>query len=1196
MTLATEQTYVAGVYSNVLLRTANDIASAGTQTAITANANQILLGLASQAQVGSAASQSADAVANLIPVVSLYQGLMHRAPDLGGLASWAALARSGVSQSAIALGFADSVEFTSIYGTAPTTTAFLTALYANALGRAPDAKGLSDWTAFLGGVASPTKAQMSFVAASFTQSPEGVAVWTVNSANWLYAGINGVYPSTVSPITSTLTSVGALTASQTAALVLETKYATNVYSHILFRTASDLASAATKSAISNAANQIVTGFTTETLTMSAAATGAEAKANITPIISLYEGLLQRAPDLGGLASWIALNRTGFSQSSVAFGFTNSAEFTSIYGVAPTTTAFLTALYANVLGRAPDAKGLSDWTAFVGGAVSPSTAQMALVAWGFTQSVEGLARWTTDSQNWLMAGIRGSYPVTIGTITYTLSNGGALTATEASIVKFHLTTINVSPGTLLSYTLTGVTSAQVLGGLLTGTTPIAADGTADIAVTLNPNPGLGLSGALTLTLNAPPGAGSGSTLTASVALTETAVGGVGGAGGTVIAINGSSANSFPGSTSPTTINLTASQATLQVDQSGISSANSMLLNFNAAALTLGSLTVGNGLTNSDPGALTINNNAATGVSTLTRLVDNAAVKGLTTITIVDAAAGSTTVIGAISASGLKTLDGSATLGTVKIGGVTPLSQNGLVIKLGAGADTISILQTAPSQANAALVSSFNSTKDVLNLGSTKILAGTDYATTATVTNGFDTSSLTVAAFLANLGAGKGTAGTTAFDDGVNTWIATVSATGLTNVVELLGITNLSSIAGAAGGTGGLNLSTLGGSTFTSITPGANNFVGTAGNDTFIGTFGDSGGNTFGPGDTVNGNGGADTLIITPTGASPAAATTFADGIWTKVSNIANLEVSTGAGAMTLTSGANFNTAFAGGVNLTVTTNGGANNLDFSSFTGPESINAIAIGAGAQTIKTGSGATSVTATAFSGAQTVSGSNLISVSVTNAGNGAQTITSTGAADVAVTAVGFSGAQVISTAGGADTLIVTTSAGTTNTYGTGGGDDVITLKAAGGGASTSNSITAGSGADIITLGLHTSGIDHLFNALGASGTFVRPVTNSISTATFDVITGLQLTDTLQTAGNTLATIVTGGFDLTTSITANGTAEVIRGTYSASAKTFVGAVAGLDSLLVVDASAGGTGVLEATVLVGITGFTGHTGVNLFTV
>ncbi len=1196
MTLAAEQSYVTGVYSNVLFRTANDIASAGTQTAITANANQIFLGSASQAQVGSAASQSADAVANLTPSVSLYFGLLNRAPDQGGLASWAALARSGVSQSAIATGFADSAEFTTIYGTAPTTTAFLTTLYANALGRAPDAKGLSDWTAFMGGVASPTKAQMAFVAASFTQSPEGISLWTVNSQNWLYAGINGVYPSTVSPITSTLTSVGALTATQTAALTLETKFATNVYSNILFRTASDLASAATKSAISNAANQIVTGFTTEALTATAAVRSAEATSTITPIISLYEGLLQRAPDVGGLASWIALNRTGFSQSSVAVGFTNSAEFTSIYGVAPTTSAFLTALYANVLGRAPDAQGLSDWTAFVGGAVSPSTAQMALVAWGFTQSVEGLARWTTDSQNWLLAGVRGSYPVNIGTVTYTLTNGGAVTATEASVVKFQLTTINVSPGTLLSYTLTGVTSLQVLGGLLTGTTPVAADGTAEIAVTLNPTLGLGLSGSLSITLNAPPGAGAGSTLTASVALTETPLGGGGGVGGTTLQINGSTGNSFTASTSPTTINLTASQSTLQVDQTGTSSANSMLLNFNAAGLTLGSLTVGNGLTNSDPGALTINNKATTGVSTLASLVDNAAVKGLTTITLIDAGAGSTTVIGAINATGLKTLDGSATLGAVKIGGVTPLSQNGLVIKLGAGADTISIRQAAPSQANADLVSNFTSASDVLNLGSTKILAGTDYATTVTVTNGFDTSSLTVAAFLANLGAGKGTAGTAAFDDGVNTWIATVSATGLTNVVELLGITNLSSIAGAAGGTGAINLSTLGGSTFTSIVPGANNFVGTAGNDTFVGSFGDSGGNSFGPGDIVDGSGGADTLIITPAGANPAAATTFADGIWTKVSNVENLEVSTGAGALTLTSGASFNTAFANGVNLTATTNGGANNLDFTSFTGPLSINAIAIGAGAQSILTGTGATTVAATAFSGAQTISGSNLTSVTVTNAGNGAQTITSTGAAGVAVTAVGFSGAQVISTAGGADTLIVTTSAGTTNTYGTGGGDDVITLKAAGGGASTSNSITAGSGADIITLGLHVNGIVHLFDALGASGTFVRPVVNSISTATFDVISGLQLTDTLQTAGNTLATIVTGGFDLTTSITANGTAEVIRGTYSASARTFVGAVGGLDSLLVVDASAGGTGVLEATVLVGITGFTGHTGVNLFTV
>ena len=1215
MTLASEQIYVTGVYTNILLRTASDLASAATQTAITASANQIVSGAASQAQVASAASQSVDALANLVPVVSLYQGLMHRAPDLSGLASWAALSRAGASQSTIAEGFTRSDEFTSIYGTAPTTTAFLTALYANALGRAPDAKGLSDWTAFLGGVASPSKAQMALVGWAFTQSAEGVATWTVNSENWLYAGLNGTYPTTVSPITSTMTSVGALLPSQTAALALETKYATNAYTHILFRTATDLASASTKSAISNSANQITTGFTTEALNTIAVAKGAEATSTITPIISLYEGLLHRAPDVAGLASWVSLFRSGASQSVIAGGFASSAEFSSIYGTAPTTAAFLTALYANVLGRTPDAKGLSDWTAFLGGVASPSQAQMAVVASGFTQSTEGLARWTTDAQNWLMAGVRGSYPVTIGTITYTLSNGGALTATEASVVKFHLTTINVSPGALLNYTLTGVTSAQVLGGLLSGTAPVAADGTADIAVTLSPTPGLGLSGSISMALIAPPGAGVGSTLTASVALIETPAGGGGGGGGlggTTIAINGSSANSFPGSTSPTTIDLTASQAILQVDQTGTSSANSMLLNFNAANLTLGSLTVGNGATNSDPGVLSINNNMATGVSTLTSLVDNAAVKGLTTIRVDDATSGSTTVIGSISDTGLKTLDISATQGAVTIGGVSPLSQNGLVIKMGTGADIISILQTTPSQANADLVSNFNNAKDQLKLGSTKVLAGTDYQTTVTVTDGFDTSDLTVTAFLANLGVGKGTAGTAAFDDGVNTWIATVSATGLTNVVELLGITNLVSLTGGAGGAGGLNLSTVAATSTTITVVGATN-NGTVNNDSFLGTFGDLGGNTFGVGNTIGGGAGADTLVISPTGPSPAAASTFVDGLWTNITGIENLDLSTGAGVLTVSAGAFFNTAFATGVNVTATTSGGANNLNFGTFTGPVSINAIALGGGAQTINTGSGvssisavaigagaqsvtggagATSVSVTAAAGAQMITGANLTSVSATNTGAGAQTITSTGSAAVLVTAVGFSGAQTFSTAGGADTLTVTTSGGTINSFSTGAGNDVITLKAALT-ASTSNTVTAGSGADVLTLGTHVGAVDKLIDALGDSGTFVRPASNSISTATFDIVIGLQVSDTLQTAGNTLAAIVTGGFNLATSITAAGTAEMIRGTYTASAKTFVGAAGGLDSLLVVDA---GAGALEATVLVGITAFSSHSGTNLFTV
>jgi hypothetical protein len=976
-------------------------------------------------------------------------------------------------------------------------------------------------------------------------------------------------------------------------LLTEQKFARNVYANILFRSTTDIVSAATQSAINTTAAQIFAGTTTQTVVGVAASQSVEASTFVLPIVSLYQGLMHRAPDVAGLGYWVDRVRNGVSQSVVATQFAQSAEFSQNYGVAPTAISFLTKLYVNVLGRSADTDGFNYWLSVLGGGAPslslPTRAAMTTVTQAFTQSVEGLTKWTLDSQNWLFAGVSGSYPVSIGPITYTLTNGGAVSATEASIVNFKLTTINVAPGAVLNYTLTGVTSAQVLGGLLSGTTPVAADGTANIPITLNSTLGLGLAGSMTLSLISPYGAGVGSVLKASVTLVETTA--VSAPVGSTIAINGTSASVFTGQSSPTVVNLTASQATLTIDQTGTSAANSMILNYNTAGLTLGLLTLGNGTTNSDPGVLSINNNMTTGVSTLTNLVDNAAVKGLTTIRVDDASAGSTTVIGAINASGLRTLDMAATLGTVKIGGVTPLSQNGLVIKLGTGADTVSIRQTTPSQVNADLISSFDSTEDVLNLGSTKILAGTDYATTVTVTNGFDTSSANVTTFLANLGAGKGTAGTAAFDDGVNTWIATVSATGLTNVVELVGITNLNSISGATGGTGGLNLSTLGGSTNALVLGGVS--TGTTGNDTFTGTFGDGGGNSLGAGDTVNGLGGADTLIIGPV---LAAASTFADGLWQNVSNIENLEISTGAGAITLVSGAFFNTAFSTGVNLTSTTNGGADTLNLSTFTGPASITAIAIGAGAQTITTGAGAASVSATAVSGAQTILGANLTSVSVTNAGNGAQTVTSTGSADVAVTAIGFSGAQVISTAGGADTLTVTTSTGTTNTFGTGGGNDVITLTAAGGGASTSNTITAGSGADIITLGTHTAGIDHLVNALGASGTFVRPATNTISTATFDVITGLMLTDTLQTSGNTLAAIVTGGFNLATSVTANGTAEVIRGTYSASAKTFVGAIGGLDSLLVVDASAGGTGVLEATVLVGITGFTGHTGTNFFTV
>ncbi|WP_342120103.1 DUF4214 domain-containing protein [Pseudoduganella sp. OTU4001] len=76
---------------------------------------------------------------------------------------------------------------------------------------------------------------------------------------------------------------------------------------------------------------------------------------------LYKAAFARAPDQTGLGFWVNALDNGISLPEVARNFVDSAEFRSLYGTANSDTNFLTALYKNVLQRAPDADGLAFWS-------------------------------------------------------------------------------------------------------------------------------------------------------------------------------------------------------------------------------------------------------------------------------------------------------------------------------------------------------------------------------------------------------------------------------------------------------------------------------------------------------------------------------------------------------------------------------------------------------------------------------------------------------------------------------------------------------------------------------------------------------------------------------------------------------------------------------------------------------------------
>lgn len=81
--------------------------------------------------------------------------------------------------------------------------------------------------------------------------------------------------------------------------------------------------------------------------------------------SLYERLLQRAPDAGGRQQWLDQLRAGRSRTAVATAFHGSVE---------SRRQRVDALYAGVLGRAPDPSGRAFWVARV-----PALGDVALAA-------------------------------------------------------------------------------------------------------------------------------------------------------------------------------------------------------------------------------------------------------------------------------------------------------------------------------------------------------------------------------------------------------------------------------------------------------------------------------------------------------------------------------------------------------------------------------------------------------------------------------------------------------------------------------------------------------------------------------------------------------------------------------------------------------------------------------------------------
>ncbi len=82
--------------------------------------------------------------------------------------------------------------------------------------------------------------------------------------------------------------------------------------------------------------------------------------NLGQVYRLYQAAFDRTPDKIGFGFWLSVSDSGYALKGIAQSFIDSAEFTDLYGAGTSNTAFVDALYDNVLHRDGDATGVAFW--------------------------------------------------------------------------------------------------------------------------------------------------------------------------------------------------------------------------------------------------------------------------------------------------------------------------------------------------------------------------------------------------------------------------------------------------------------------------------------------------------------------------------------------------------------------------------------------------------------------------------------------------------------------------------------------------------------------------------------------------------------------------------------------------------------------------------------------------------------------
>jgi mucin-19 len=312
------------------------------------------------------------------PAIRLYYAALARPPDYTGLTNWSNALQTGtLTLTGAADQFAASAEFLLKYGSLD-NTGFVQQLYRNVLGREADPAGLADWVERLDGGAT-----RGAILIGFSESPE----FQADMANQVE--IVRLYDLLLQrmPTTTELQSwQGFLLGYDQTDTLFGQAYPGGLddpdYVQLVFQ--GFLRRAADSGALTTFGSALTAGTETHGSLVNTLLTSTEFNMFVAPVSRLYMAAFRRVPDAGGLDNWVAYVRAGNPLQSAADAFVASQEFQLTYG-SLNDTQYVTLLYENVLGRAPDPAGLADWVMQL--STGSSRGQILI---GFSESQEGIA--------------------------------------------------------------------------------------------------------------------------------------------------------------------------------------------------------------------------------------------------------------------------------------------------------------------------------------------------------------------------------------------------------------------------------------------------------------------------------------------------------------------------------------------------------------------------------------------------------------------------------------------------------------------------------------------------------------------------------------------------------------------------------------------------------------------------------------